>query len=54
MIIGSLNSSELLFYGGIALMAGSVIIGAVVLVILRVSGKRLRMRLEAEYGEKRH
>ncbi len=54
MIIGNFSSSELLFYGGIALMAVTIIIGAAVFVILRISGKRLKTRLEAEYGKKRH
>ncbi len=44
---------ELLFYGGIAAMTVAAIGGAVALVALRLSGKRLNARLEKEYGKKR-
>ena len=49
-----MTSSELLFYGGIALMALSMAAAAVTAVVLRMSGKRLRARLEQDYGKKRH
>lgn len=54
MTIGNLNGSELLFYGGIALMTAAVAFGIAVFLLLRISGKRLKTRLEAEYGKKRH
>ena len=54
MNIGSFGGSELLFYGGIALMAAAVVIGTVTFVFLHISGKRLKTRLDAEYGKKRH
>lgn len=49
-----LSGSELLFYGGIAAMAVTAVVSIVTAVILRVSGKCLRERLEEEFGEKRH
>lgn len=44
---------ELLFYGGIILMAGTVLAAAAVAVILRLSKKRLDGQLDAEYGKPR-
>lgn len=44
---------ELLFYGGMVLMAVSAAAAAAAAVIFRVSGKRLKARLEAEYGKAR-
>lgn len=46
--------SELLFYGGIAVMAAALLAAVVAAVILRISGKRLQARLEEEFGPKRH
>lgn len=54
MDISSLSGSELLFYGGIAVMAAAVVLGAGSAVVLHITGKRLRNRLESEYGKKRH
>lgn len=48
------SGSELLFYGGIAVMAAAAVAAVVAAVILRASGKRLRARLEEEFGPKRH
>lgn len=45
---------ELLLYGGIGIMTLSALGGIAAAVLLRISGKRLRLRLEAEYGKKRH
>ncbi len=44
---------ELLFYGGIVIMAAAALGGVVALFVLRLSGKRLNARLEKEYGKKR-
>lgn len=49
-----LTSGELLFYGGIALMALSAAAAVAAVAILRLSRKRLSARLEREYGKKRH
>lgn len=46
--------TELLFYGGIALMAVTAAAAAVAAVVLHLSKKRLDMQLEAEYGKKCH
>ena len=54
MTISNFSGSELLFYGGIALMAAAVAAGVVAFTILHISGKKLNVRLEAEYGKKRH
>ncbi len=47
-------TSDLLFYGGIALMGAAVLAAVVACVVLSISGKRLKARLEAEFGKKRH
>lgn len=44
--------TELLFYAGIALMAGAAVASAVAAVVFHLSKKRLRRQLEAEYGKK--
>ena len=54
MLLESFSGSELLFYSGIGLMALAVAIGLVSLIILRISGKQLKQKLEKEYGKKRH
>jgi len=46
--------SEVLFYGGIAIMVCSAVGGIVAGVLLRVSGKRLRGIQDKEFGKKRH
>ena len=46
-----MNISEVLFYGGTALMVLSVLGALCAIVILRVSRKHLREKLNAEYGE---
>ena len=50
----SLSGSEWLFYGGIACAAAAAILAAITLTVLGISGKKLRRRLEEEYGKKRH
>ena len=49
-----MGGSERLLYGGIGLMAASVLGGLIAAVVLRISGKRLRARLEKEFGKRRH
>lgn len=49
-----MDTSQALLYGGIAVMAVSALAGLMALVILRFSGKRLRKRLEEEFGERPH
>lgn len=45
-----LNRSELLLYAGIAVMAVAAITAVILILIFSFSGKRLRKRLEEEYG----
>lgn len=47
------SGSELWFYGGIVLMAVAVVLALLCIVMFRISGKRLRNKLEKDYG-KRH
>ena len=48
-----MDTSQLLLWGGAAVMAASVLAGLAA-VILRLTGKRLRRRLEEEFGKRRH
>lgn len=49
-----LSNSELLFYGGIALMIAAAVLCVFAVVIFTISGRRLRKKLEQEYGKRRH
>lgn len=42
--------SELLFYGGLLLMAAALILGLVALIVLKMQAGRLRRTLDREYG----
>lgn len=42
-----------LFIAGVALMAAAAVGGIAALAAFRISGKRLRAKLEAEFGKKR-
>lgn len=44
---------SLIFYVGAALMGASALGGAIAFALRRQAGKRLRERLDAEYGKKR-
>lgn len=44
---------SVLFYVGIALMCTAVLGGIIAFAVRRRAGKRLRDRLDAEYGPKR-
>ncbi len=46
-----LSGSELLFYGGIAVMAAAAVAAVLCIVIFSVSGRSIRRRLEQEYGK---
>lgn len=46
-----LSGSELLFYGGLAIMVIAVLLAMVCAVLFRLSGRRLKKKLEQEYGE---
>ena len=49
-----MDTSQLLLWGGAAVMGASVLAGRAAAVILRLTGKRLRRRLEEEFGKRRH
>lgn len=49
--MSGLSSSQLLFYGGIAVMTLAALGGLAAALSLAVSGCRLRQKLEDEYGK---
>ena len=48
----NLTPGEMLFYGGIAGMVITAIISVIVIAVLSGSRKRLRRKLNEEYGDK--
>ena len=46
-----LSESEMFFYGGIALMAAAGILTALCMVIFTCTGRRVKKKLEQEYGK---
>lgn len=46
-----LSGSELLLWGGIGTMIISVIIGGICTILFFLTGKKLKKKLEQEYGE---
>lgn len=51
MILASFTPGELLFYGGIAGMAVTLIAAIIVIIVMSGSRKRLRRKLRDEYGD---
>lgn len=49
-----MSINEMLFYGGIVVMAVAAVGAVVAGVILGLSGKRLKAKQEEEFGKKRH
>lgn len=49
--MNGLPSSELLFYGGIAVMCLSAAAAAGCVIIFKITGKKIRKILEQEYGK---
>ncbi|MBQ9717802.1 MAG: hypothetical protein IJV76_07395 [Clostridia bacterium] len=47
-----LNSSELILYAGAGVMAAAVLLFLIALIVHRISGRKLRRKLEREYGRK--
>lgn len=45
-------TDEMLFYGGIAVAAGSLVVMALYFCVTQIKKVRLDIRLNAEYGEK--
>ena len=52
--MSGLSGSELLFYGGISVMLLAVAAAILAAVLFAISGRRLRRKLEEEFGRKRH
>ena len=48
----ALSNGEGLFYCGIAIMAGAAAAGIITAVVFSLSGRRLRKRLDTEFGKK--
>lgn len=46
-----MNSSALLFGGGIALMCAAAILAVVCMIVFCTTGRRLKNKLEQEYGK---
>ena len=46
-----LSGSEILLYGGIAVMAVAVAVAVVCVVIFRCTGRKLKSTLEQKYGK---
>ncbi len=51
MVLASFTPGELLFYGGIAGMAVTLIVAIIVIIVMSGSRKRLRRKLKEEYGD---
>lgn len=49
--MSDLSGSQLLFYGGIAVMILAAMLAGVCAVFFAIQGKRLGKRLEQEYGK---
>lgn len=47
-----LTPGEMLFYGGIAGMAITLVVAIIVIIVMSGSRRRLRKKLKEEYGEK--
>ena len=48
-----LSGSEVLFYGGLAVMGAAALLGVAGFMIFHITGRRLRRKLEQEYGKLR-
>lgn len=46
-----LSESELLFYGGLVLMGTAAVLTCVCALIFTFTGRRIKKRLEDEYGK---
>ena len=46
-----MQNSELLFYGGILIMSIAVIVMTISLIMFHITGRRIKKRLEEEYGK---
>lgn len=46
-----LSRSEMLFYGGLAMMAAAVVLAVLFMAVFTWTGRRLKRKLEQEYGK---
>lgn len=51
--MSGLSVNEMLFYGGVALMALAAAASVIALVVFSVSSRRLQKKLEEEYGKRK-
>ena len=47
----SFTTSEILFYGGIALVSFAVFFALACIIIFKITGQKLKKTLEQEYGK---
>ncbi len=50
MLLMEAGSSELLFWGGVAIMAIVVVMAVVCIIIFGITGRKLKRKMEDEYG----
>lgn len=48
-----LSGSEMLFYGGLAVMAAVAVMAVLCMALFMFTGRKLRKKLEQEYGKPR-
>ena len=48
------SGSEWLLYGGIGIMILVIFLAAICIMIFTLTGKKLRQKLEREYGKPKH
>lgn len=46
--------SGILFYGGLTILGVALVAGVIMAVVLHSARRKLKTRLDAEYGVKRH
>lgn len=46
-----MNSSDLLFGGGIALMGAAAVLAVVCMIVFCTTGRKLKKKLDQEYGK---
>lgn len=46
-----LSQIEIWLYGGIFIMLFAVLFGSISIIVFRITGKKLKKKLEAEYGK---
>lgn len=49
--MSGLTSSEIILYAGIAIMIMAAVLAIISIVVLKISGTRLRKKLQREYGQ---